>query len=111
MAFTYDISTSIGKVRLITGDKIEATPVFTDEEIQVFLTDNSNSVNLAAATLLEAWAASYSANVDSEKIGDYSYTQKIVDKMLSLAKQLRETAAETPYLTWAEMDLTGEDTE
>lgn len=108
MTFTYDISNNIGKVRLIIGDKIEAEPVFSDEEIQVFLTDNGNSINPAAATALEAWAASYSANVDTEKIGDYSYSQKIINKMLTLAKRLRETDASKPCLTWAEMNLTGE---
>ena len=108
MSFTYDISTEIGKIRLITGDKIELDPVFTDEEVQVFLT-SAGSVNLAAAALLEAWAATYTANVDSEKIGDYSYSQKIINKMLSLAKNIRDTDAGTPCLTWGEMDLTGED--
>lgn len=110
MAFTYILSTDIGKIRLITGDKNELEPVFTDEEIRVFLTAEG-SVNLGAAAVLEAWATLYSANVDTEKIGDYSYGQKIVDKMLTLAKQLRETDASTPALTWAEMDLSGvEDT-
>lgn len=108
MTVTYDIATLVGKVRLTTGDKIVASPVFTDEEIEVFLTNQSSNVNLASADLLEAWASSYAANADSEKVGDYVYTQKIVDKMLNLAKRLRETDASIPYLTWAEMDLTGE---
>lgn len=106
MTTTYDITTLIGKVRLITGDKTIATAVFTDEEIEVFLTNQSNDVNLASADLLEAWASSYAAAPDSEKIGDYSYTQKIVDKMLGLAKRLRETSDSAPYMTWAEPDLT-----
>ena len=109
MTVTYDITTSVGKVRLITGDKDITNPVFTDEEIGIFLTNQSNDVKLASADLLEAWASSYAANADSEKIGDYSYSQKIVDKMLILAKRLREAGVLTPYLTWAEMDLTGED--
>jgi len=111
MTVTYDITTLVGKVRLATGDKIILNPIFTDEEIGIFLTNQSNNVNLASADLLEAWASSYAANADSEKIGDYAYTQKIVDKMLSLAKRLRETDASSPYLTWAEFNLTGiEDT-
>jgi len=40
-------------------------------------------------------------------IRDSSYTQKIVDKMLALAKKLRDSVAESPYLTWAEFDLSG----
>ena len=106
MTATYDITTLVGKVRLVTGDKTIATAVFTDEEIEVFLTNQSNDVNLASADLLDAWAASYAAAPDSEKIGDYSYTQKIVTKMLDLAKRLRELATAAPYMTWSEPDLT-----
>jgi len=109
MTVTYDITNNVGKVRLTTGDKDIANPVFTDEEIGIFLTNQSSDVNLASADLLEAWAASYATSADSEKIGDYSYTQKIVDKMLALAVRLRETSDSSPYLTWAEMDLSGED--
>jgi len=97
--------TLIEQVRLITGDKIATDLAFTNEEITYFLTNQSNNVNLASADLLEAWASSYATNPDSEKIGDYAYTQKIIDKMLTLAKRLRETDASKPYLTWAEMDL------
>ena len=109
MTLTYDITDNVGKVRLITGDKDIANAVFTDEEIGIFLTAQSSDVNLASADLLEAWAASYATSADSEKIGDYAYTQKIVDKMLSLANRLRDTDTSKPYLTWAEMDLTGEE--
>lgn len=104
MAVTYDLTTDVGKVRLLIGDKDIADPVFTDEEITVFLTDGG-SVPLAAATALESWASQYAANADSEKIGDYAFTQKIVDKMLALAKRFRDTEAASPYLTWAELDL------
>lgn len=106
--------TLIEQVRLITGDKIATDLVFKDGEITHFLTNQSNNVNLASADLLEAWASSYATNPDTEKIGDYSYSQKIIDKMLSLAKRLREKEVEKeegiPALTWAEPNLTGENT-
>lgn len=110
MTVTYDISTLIGKVRLKTGDNKIASPVFTDEEIQVFLDETTDSVNLSSAILLEAWATKYVANVDSENIGGYSYSQSIVNKMLSLAQRLREaetTGDAVPLMSWSEMDLTG----
>ncbi|MCK5236324.1 MAG: hypothetical protein KAR06_04985 [Deltaproteobacteria bacterium] len=107
MTATYDISTDVGKVRLKSGDKDLTDIIFTDEEIEVFLANQGNDVNLAAAELLEAWAAEYTASPDSEKIGDYAYTQKIVDKMLKLAQKLKDTASETPVLEWSEPDLTG----
>ncbi|MDD5081774.1 MAG: hypothetical protein PHU08_00230 [Dehalococcoidales bacterium] len=109
MTTTYDITNSVGQVRLIISDTVIATAHFTDEEITYFLTANGNSVNLAAAQALEAWAASYAANADSEHIGDYAYAQTITKKMLDLAARLRETEATTPVLDWAEMTLVEEE--
>lgn len=102
------MATDLEKVRLLIAD-FTAPYHFTDDQINIFLDMADNSVNLAAAIALESWASSYSASVDSEKIGDYSYTQKIINNMLDLAKRLRDGDASSPYLTWAEMDLTGED--
>jgi len=106
MTVTYDITTNVGKVRLKISDTDTTNYVFTDEEITYFLTENSNSINLAAADALDAWAAKYASNADSETIGDYKYTQKSVDKMTKLASNLRATESGTPYMTWAEPDLT-----
>ena len=33
MAFTYDVSTNIGKVRMLIGDKDDSHPIFQDEEV------------------------------------------------------------------------------
>ena len=107
---SYDITTSVGKVRLIIGDNL-AVEVFTDAEITYFLTVNSNNIGLAAADALEAWMAKYTTAPDSEKIGDYAYTQKIIANMNKLRNELRAKDETTPYLTWAEMNLSGvEDT-
>ena len=110
MSLPYDVTTNIGKVRLVIGDTDATDYVFSDDELNYFLTKNSNSINMAAADALEAWAAKYAASPDSEKIGDYAYTQK-GDKMLKLAASFRETEASTPVLEISTMDLTGvEDT-
>jgi len=107
MTVTYDITTNVGKVRLTIGDTDTTDNVFTDEELEYFLSVHSNSVNLASADALEAWAAKYATNADSEKIGDYSYTSKSVDKLTKLAGELRDKEFSTPIMEWAEMDLTG----
>ncbi len=108
MTATYVLTTNIGKVRLTIGDKDITDTIFTDEELQIFLDDNGDSIPLASADALEAWASTYLANADTEKIGDYSYGQKIVDKMLALAKRLRTADAATPAFEWSEYDLSGE---
>ena len=105
MAETYVLTTNIGKVRLTTGDNVMTAVVFSDEEIQIFLDAQGDSIPLASADLLEAWAAKYGQSAASETIGDYAYTQKIIANMLALAKRLRETDASKPYFKIAEMDL------
>ena len=102
---SYDITTTVGKIRLLIGDKDDTNEVFTDAEITHFYTE-AGSLNLAAAMALEAWAATYAANADSEKIGDYAYTQKIADKMLKLAKRFRDTEEAIPAFEWSQIDLT-----
>ena len=105
MACTYDITTNRGKVRLKVGDTSTTACVFSDAEIDYFLTQASNNVTLAAAALLKAWAAKYTASATAEKIGDYSYNQKTVDNMLKLAAQLESEDSMTPVFAWSEPDL------
>ena len=106
MTVSYDITTTVGKIRLIIGDKDIANAVFTDEELTALYT-LEGSINLASAAALEAWAATYAANADNEHIGDYSYAQTITRKMLELAAKLREKEAMTPASAWGSFDLTG----
>ncbi|MBT9131135.1 MAG: hypothetical protein DDT41_01437 [candidate division WS2 bacterium] len=105
MTVTYNLANNIGQVRLITGDNILAKAVFTDAEITYFLTANNNSINLASASVLEAWAAKHGTSMEREEIGDYSFTQKIVSNMLELAKNLREKESLTPTVAIASFDL------
>lgn len=57
MAFTYDLATDRGKVRLLCTDTESSAALFTDDEIDAFLTLDSN-VKRAAATVLERIAVS-----------------------------------------------------
>ena len=104
---SYDITTDVGKVRLRIGDTDDTNELLSNIEITALLT-SEGSINLAAASACEAIAATYALNADSEKIGDYSFTQKAVDKYLKLAARLRETEASIPIFDWAEMDLTAD---
>ena len=111
MAFTYDITTDRGKVRLLIGDTVDAGHQFEDAEIDAFLAMASGSILTAAGYALEAWASALTDSLTSEKIGDYAYTKKDADTKLKLAMEYKKQDAEKPYLTWAEMDLSGvEDT-
>ena len=60
MAFTYDPTTNRGKVRLFLGDTDTATSanqIFTDAEIDAFLSIESSEVYAAAAAGCESLAA------------------------------------------------------
>ena len=108
---TYDITTSVGKVRLMIGDTDTTNEVFTDAEITYFLTLNSSNLNLAAADALEAWMAKYTTSATNERIGDYSYSQDIVNKMNKLRNELIAKVNSTPVFEMSQMDLSGvEDT-
>jgi len=101
--------TDIDKVRLLIGDT--GSIQFTDAQIQVFLDMAGGSVLTAAGFALEAWAASVTGGLTSERIGDYAYSKKDAEQKLALAKEYKEEDAKSPYLTWAEMNLSGlEDT-
>ena len=97
--------TDIDKVRLLIGDT--TVPYhYTDAQIQAFIDMSDDSLYIAAALALEAWAATLSETVDSEKIGDYSYTKKSAANKMALAARYRENDSVAPVTDWAEMDLT-----
>ncbi len=97
--------TDIDKVRLLIADT--GSIQFTDAQIQAFLDMASGSILTAAGYALEAWAASITGGLTSERIGDYAYTKKDAENKLKLALEYKKQDAEKPYLTWAEMDLSG----
>jgi len=109
MTTTYDLTNNIGIIRLMIGDTILTDAVFTDEEITYFLTAKSNDLNLTAAAACNAWASKYGANADSEKIGDYSYSQSIVDKLLKMATNFTAISTGTPIMDIASFNLTEEE--
>lgn len=102
MAFTYDVSTDRGKVRLLITDVQEANPLFQDAEIDAFLTLNT-SVRLAAAAALEVIAASEVlvlkkiVNLDLETDGP-----AVARELRELAKQLRAQEENTGAFDIAE---------
>jgi hypothetical protein len=102
---TYDVTTPIGKVRLLVSDNVSPYH-FHDSEIQAFLDLYSGVLRFASAMALESWAAALAQTADSERIGDYAYTKKQVQNMLSLAQKYRDEEGTTPVCGWAELDLT-----
>lgn len=57
MAFTYDVATLAGQVRLLIGDTEATDPLFQDDEITAFLDIEEHDIRLAAALALDVMAA------------------------------------------------------
>ncbi len=91
MAFTYDLTTERGQVRLLITDTDHDNPIFQDNEIDFFLSntavDGTNDVNLAGAKALETIAASEALVQKKIKLLDLTTDGPAV------AKSLREAAA------------------
>jgi len=98
--------TDIEKVRLLIGDST-APYIFTDVQIQAFLTMASNDIFLAAAYALKSWAATIAGMMDSERIGDYSYSNKTVANKLAVAENYLKMSAMVPVMDIASLNLTG----
>lgn len=99
MPNTYDLSTDVGKVRLLTADIGDGVGgetgghpfVLTDESIQAAL-DIEGNVKLAAATLIDANALNeaLSSKVIRTASGETTDGAKLADAMHKLADGLRK---------------------
>lgn len=130
MSFTYDVTTTIGKMRLLIGDTVQASANFQDEELQALLdtTDfilsgpSSASVFgsatipenevlfLACANAMDALASRVAASPNGQtvKIGDYSITGKDqVQKIQDIAQRFRDAIENMPAWGIVEENLSG----
>ena len=106
MAFTYDVTTDRGKVRLLCTDVAAADPCFDDDEIDAFLT-MGGSVLLAAAMALETIASNEVLVLKVIKLLDLTTDgAKVSDALLKRAQVLRaQAASEDEAFDIAEMVL------
>lgn len=91
MAFTYNVATDIGKVRLLVGDTDSATALLQDDEVEYFLEIAENNVYLAASYAAGSIAGKYSrqADVSVESVSK-KYSQQSMQYMkLSLQLESR----------------------
>ena len=97
MAYTYDLSTNTGKVRLLIPDNSEDDYIFTDEEIESFIamTTEDDEVILynATALALESIATNEALVQKVIKILDLSTDgTKVAKELRERAEKLRELA-------------------
>ncbi len=92
MAFTYDLETDIGVVRLRIGDTVQATALFTDEDLTAFLSVESDTWRASAAAL-ERIALNQVLLLKVIKILPFTIDgSKVAETILKIAKSYREQA-------------------
>lgn len=96
MAFTYTLSTAIGKTRLLIPDNdTTGSHIFEDEELQVFLDQGGGNPNLAAAKALETAASSAALKLKVVRVLDVEVDSAAAGEFLmARAKRLREDATQ-----------------
>jgi len=103
MAFTYDITTDIGKVRRNIGDTDSATALLQDDEIQYYLDSANDNIYLASALAAQAISAEFSRKADTTvETVSVKYSQRAA-QYASLSQRLRQDAkrlnAPNPVIT------------
>lgn len=94
MAFTYDLSTDVGKCRLMFPDRDSADPLFQDEEWSAFLTIEGD-IRRARARALETAAADLTLTLRvTRTLGLEVDGAKASAELRLLAKAEREQAAD-----------------
>jgi len=105
MAVTYDLATDRGKVRLLAGDS--AGGIFTDAEIDAFLSLESNEVWCAAAAALEAIASQEARLASVQETLNYKKdTTEIAKGLLEAAARYRAHVEADPSYGAAEIGQT-----
>lgn len=107
MAFTYDLTTDLGKVRLLIPDRVTPGHVFEDNELSAFLAIEG-SVKGAAALALETIASDQALVLKVMRLLDLQTDgARVAEALLKRAAELRAQAEDGEGLfDWAEMVLT-----
>lgn len=93
MAFTFDVATSLGQVRLLIPDRVSADAVFQDDEILAFLDLEGGVVRRAAALALETIASDNAMTLKVIRLLDLTTDgAKTSDALLKRAEKLRSQA-------------------
>ena len=103
MALTYDISTDLGKVRLLIGDTVDSGHIFEDAEIQAMLDLEDDSIRLAAADLLDVLGGNYVRAAQAIKVLDIEIKTDSVSYFSGRAKALRAAEEDSGAFEIAEM--------
>jgi hypothetical protein len=95
MSFSYDVSSDVGKVRMLIPDRDYDSKFFEDEEIEAFLGLEESNIREATALALETMASDQAMVLKVIRLMDLTTDgQKTSQALLERAKLLREQALE-----------------
>ena len=104
MAFTYDLTTNLGKLRLLIPDNVSTDYIFSDADLNAYLVLTNDDLILAQIQVYYSLAGKYNVasgdDVQIDNIRIKENTQKGA-KFLELAKKLEEA-----YLSGSTLSLT-----
>jgi len=106
MAFTYDVSTDRGKVRLFVYDIDENDYVFEDNEVDVFLEMNNQSIWLASANACRVLAVKASDDAFAVKVSTALEIDKkqVSRRFMEMANEYDSKAATSEEMIWEFVD-------
>lgn len=104
MSFTYDVTTSRGKVRLLAFDTDSTNYVFEDAEVDALLSLEGQSVYRAAACALRSIAAEKSRLAAVVRLSSHLGIErtKMPEHLMNLADKYETKAAEEAPLEYVE---------
>lgn len=98
MAFTFDITTTLGKVRSLYGDTNSSAPILDDTQVQFAIDQETTTVFAgqlyAAARCADMCAAKFAVQIDRSGQTITTTKSQLFTHFTELAKSLREQAAE-----------------
>lgn len=97
MAFTYDITNTIGKVRFLVGDNDSTNQILADAEIQFCIDQSYDSLLLAAALACESMASKVSANLTDIVLGSLRINETSKsEQLMAMADRFRDKESSLP---------------
>jgi hypothetical protein len=108
MTYTYDLATTVGQLRLLIHDTVEASANFSDEELTAYLTLNGDSLLYAAAQALDnlaiVAAATGKVTLPDLTIDGSAQAKALIDMAKALRAQADSGDSEADVaFDWAEM--------
>ena len=106
MAFTYDLTTVVGKIRMLIPDRVTPGHVWEDDELTALYTLEGNDLRLGAAMALEAMASDQAMVLKVIRLLDVTTDgAKVSDALLKRAVGLRAAAAATASALLSPFDI------